>query len=63
MEKHGNTFAPGNKVRLRVGLQDKVAAARGPGEIVNVDPDTALARVKWAQGEYEIPFDDLEHDR
>lgn len=53
MTKHGNTFAPKDQVQLKdkSTADGKLASNRYSGEVVDVDPDMEIVRVKWANGE------------
>lgn len=48
MEKNGNTFAPGDPVR--VGGGGKVASGSTIGKVLSADPNTELVEVEWEDG-------------
>lgn len=59
MEKNGNTLAPGTSVK-RYG-QGKVAAAHNIGEVIDVDAEQGLVRVRWPSTGIEwVGFHELE---
>lgn len=58
MEKNGNTFAPGDPVRVNRPGGEKVSAA--VGEIIKIDPDTQLALVKQGADSTWVDFNLLE---
>jgi hypothetical protein len=60
MEKNGNTFAPGDPVRInRPG--EKVSSV--VGEVVKIDPESQLALVKQGADSQWVDFSLLEKVR
>ena len=49
MDKHGNTFFPGDMVVSTTS--GKTAAERVPGKVVDADPDSSMVKVAWPNGE------------
>jgi hypothetical protein len=59
MEKNGNTLAPGDLVSRR-DRGTKQASANESGEVLDVDTDKQLVRVKWAHSDAWVDFSTLE---
>lgn len=52
MDKHGNTFAPGDKVTAARAHNEKRAGMTG--KVMDADPDMGTARVEWGPGDVTI---------
>ena len=49
MEKHGNTFFPGDRVKVVGGSVNKVASNE-VGKVIGGDPDTGRVKVAFTDG-------------
>jgi hypothetical protein len=54
MTKHGNTFAPGDRVIL---AQAGTKVAGSSGKVIDIDPSMEMARIDWGNG--DISFEEL----